>query len=77
MVDLTIAPIGLGGHRLEEACAAYGRLQSVTPGLADDERNPGVGIGTKDQVRVVDSNEFQEVGDYLLSLALPVSFCGR
>jgi len=65
MVDFSIAPVRLGGHRLEEASAADGRLQAVTTGLANYERNPGVGMWTEDQIGVMGLDQLHEIGDDL------------
>ncbi len=50
MVDLAIAPIGLGGHLLEPAGAAERRFKAVASGLLDNERNLCVGIGKQDNI---------------------------
>jgi len=63
MLHLAIAPVGLGGHRLEEACAAECGLKAVSLGLADDKGDPGIGMGAEDQVRVVGLDQVQEVGE--------------
>ncbi len=61
VAHLSIAPVGPGGHRLEEAAAADGALQAVSFGLADNDGNPGVGKRTQDQVRIMGFDEIQKV----------------
>jgi len=53
VVDFSIAPVGPGGHGLEEACAADGRIQVVASGPADYQGDQGVGIGGRESGPVV------------------------
>jgi hypothetical protein len=67
VVDFAIAPVGLGAHGPEPPAEAECGLKTVASRLLYDDRNPCVGIGRLDNVRVVDLDELQEVGeDYLL-----------
>jgi len=59
VVDFSVALVGLGGHGLEEACAADGRIQTVSSGPADCGRDPDAGMRTENQVGVVGLDEIQ------------------
>jgi hypothetical protein len=61
MVDFSVAPIGLGDHRLVEACAAECRLQAISSGLANHERNPGVCIGKENKIWVMGFDKLHEI----------------
>ena len=62
---------GLAGPRLlvgssgDAGSRLTARLQAVSSGPADYERNPGIGMGTKDQVGVVGLDQLHEVGEDL------------
>jgi len=65
VLDLAVAPVGLGGHGLEEAGTAEARLQAVSSRSVHHKRDPGVGMGSEDQVRVVGPDQIHEVGEDL------------
>jgi hypothetical protein len=55
---LAIAPVGFGGHRLEESGAAECGPQAVSTVLFDHEGNPGIGMRAEDQIGVVGLDQF-------------------
>ena len=61
VVDLAIAPVGLGGHLLEKAAAAECGLKAEPFCLLDNDGNPCLCIGKEDYIGVVDLDELQEV----------------
>ena len=63
VVDLAIAPVGLGAHGLEPTAAAECWLKAVASRLLNNERNPSICIGKEDNVGVVDLDELQEIGE--------------
>jgi len=72
VLDLAVAPVGLGGHGLKEAGAADGRLQAVSSRSVDHERDPGISVRSEDQVGVVGPDQVHEVReDFLLRSLQP------
>ncbi len=77
MVDLAVAPVGLGCHLLEPSAAAEYGLQAEPFCLLYNDRNPCVCIGKEDNVRVVDFDELQEIGEDNLLRPLQTFVCAR
>jgi hypothetical protein len=75
MVDLAIAPVGLGTHGLEKTAAANCWLKAVASRLLDNQRNPCVCIMKEDNVGVVDLDELKEIGED--NLLRPLEPCSR